>query len=937
MSGDTSDTDLVQTLEKLQNDRLHALVANICPVTLIEKILHNISNTEDRGLHIVQVAVDCFVNYCSLTPEKTFIGIEKVDRGPSKLFSNLRAVSDSRIGNVYDFNASGRQERPTVVYNLSTGFKSSKHNRGLVVEIDGDLGKYKEPRLTAINMWQNLMYSKLVAGSGRSTMRENGFTMRMFITQAEVRLNDRVEYENYTKSKIKWNKNKAEFWQTRCVAILRALTGSVIFCLRNIFMCMMEQDNCWLYKKYKNQYHINIFIGPFKLNLPDTIVNGADVFKEAEADNTPLPVKKISRKKHIKLDDFVENVEWSIDFKYGIDSTCGQTTVQYLLIENFQGLMARPENKKRTNDEETNENHVDVLESRKPKSKQKYNCGLMSLTDILNTPNVFAMFSIIAKPGWKRRNYVKKKKQNANITYKEWFTAMENMCYYMQDFILYHIIDCIEWQTTNMWPMREWMEEIAHVLNRRTMSAVTDTRRKYIMTPDKSDDNPKSLVRRLKQSLLHTLPDLDSTVIEYMEQEGYKNIRDAKLYLRLVGVTNILALEQLARTHNMLLSTDEYHARTFNSLALGTQSEMQLMFDRIVVNPHTTMNVLKILGIDFDNENTSENENKILCVSRERQLMEDFVNMHISHVLIENESLEEWKESAAEEWKILKFLIHNARYFMTFGIYNLARVWNEKIADFCYESTDADFKILPGKIDFFFQESETKKTSKFKDLKGTGYDKEYNYLNCKQRIIDKNQFEEEILHTEIPEICLGNVRLYLFIRCVCKLSIDTDNRSNLFKKIIKVITDGLSYENADKEDMGIVNNDKIDNKMNFESKMMLTIFLSMFSNDELKNADASDNEIEDLVNLSTQLFREHLTLAINFFWDMEVPDRQVETDDRNKKKFEYKSKPAYVLIHQYLDFKSRKLDFKEEVEPTNVMKSDSEGDETSSDSEGNDE
>jgi len=41
----------------------------------------------------------------------------------------------------------------------------------------------------------------------------------------------------------------------------------------------------------------------------------------------------------------------------------------------------------------------------------------------------------------------------------------------------------------------------------------------------------------------------------------------------------------IARSHETLLATDEYHSRVFRSLSIGSQSEMKVMFQRIVVHP----------------------------------------------------------------------------------------------------------------------------------------------------------------------------------------------------------------------------------------------------------------------------------------------------------------------------------------------------------------
>lgn len=921
---DSADTDLQTILAKFKDQSLHALVASIDSKTLINRILRNISNTDDRGLHIVQLAVDHFVKFCQLTPEKTLIDIEKVDRGSNKSFSNLPDVSNSRIANVYAFNESGRQERPDAVYKLRVIFPSLQLDRGLVVEIDGDEGKYAQPRQTATKMWEHLMYSKLVAGGGRSSIQNNGFTMRMFIARAEMRLSDKDEYESYTKHAAKWKKEKPEFWQKRCVAVLRALTGSVIFCLRNIFMCMMQQEDCWLYKTYKNQFHINIFIGPFTLNLPDTIVRGSDVFVEAQADNiapapaaaVQLPKKRPSKKRHRKLDTFVQNVEWSIDFRYANRSTCGETKVQYLLIENFQGLMNAP-----VVLTPAVAAMPAIYQSIKPPQRaahQKYNCGLMSLTDILNTSEVFGMLGVTPKPGWKKRNYIKgNKKLTTTGAYKKWFSALDNMCYYMEDFILYHISDSIEWTKKDTWPMRVWMEDIAYALNSRGILAVTDTRAQYPMTPDNSDDNPQSLGRRLKQSLRLTLPALDTFVLEYMKTEGFTHIRDAELYLRLVGITNILALEQLARTHDTLLITNEYHARTFNSLALGTQSEMKVMFDRIAVNPHTTMDVLEILGIDCIDEDTPDPIGPIKSISRANQLMSSFVYKYIAMFTNEGETVDDWKVANEPSWTILRFLIRNARYFMTYGVYELARAWNNNIANFLDTCTDENLQLLHAKVRTFFTENKQRETGLFLQLKHVNRDTRFDHFCVGLQNIDLVQGTGWVQASEtmpMYEISLGHIRLQQFIYCVCyQMSTKAERTTNYtHNAIISSLVHGVSFPvPVTSTDKGISGNKNVIEEMHFIPKMMLSIFSHIFNDNTFNSDSISLTKLKELIEISKNVRVEHLEPYFTIWNDTQTPDMTAAQLKLSRSTF--RDSFAYVVIRQYIDFKSKNLTYNEVV------------------------
>jgi len=63
------------------------------------------------------------------------------------------------------------------------------------------------------------------------------------------------------------------------------------------------------------------------------------------------------------------------------------------------------------------------------------------------------------------------------------------------------------------------------------------------MTPNTLMDSAASLSAHLRRSLRVTLPALDGSVLAYMKENSFDHIRDANLYLRLVSVTNFLALQ----------------------------------------------------------------------------------------------------------------------------------------------------------------------------------------------------------------------------------------------------------------------------------------------------------------------------------------------------------------------------------------------------------
>jgi len=235
--------------------------------------------------------------------------------------------------------------------------------------------------------------------------------------------------------------------------------------------------------------------------------------------------------------------------------------------------------------------------------------------------------------------------------------------------------------------MRQWMTHIAHALNASGVRLQEKTRASLDMTPDTSMDSAASLSARLRRSLRVTLPVLDSSVLDYMKENGFDHIRDADLYLRLVGVTNFLALQQLARTHEALLVGNEYHARVFNGLPLGTQSEMKLMFQRIVIKPSAAFDVMSSLDITMNIANTVLYSNKV-TYSLARDCIRNMIEESIVAVN-PGISIAKWKEENDKETLLHNYILDNADYFMTYGIYNLARSWPPK--DETLATMDADF------------------------------------------------------------------------------------------------------------------------------------------------------------------------------------------------------------------------------------------------------
>jgi len=665
-----------ELIEKLACKKLEEFVASIKHEDIVHNVLDAVGDTDIRGLRLVQFAMNAFEMYCFVSSETLPpVSFEKMDRGSNKSFSGLPEVVESRLGNVFAFNAGGSRENPDGVWKIKMQTHScTEELRGLVVEIDGDNGKATQPRVTATKMWEHLMYSKLVAGSGRKGMSTVGYTMRINMARTEVEQDEeqKKKYKTFRKNPRGWaaEAGSAQFCVVQCIRALHALVGSVIFCLRDIAMCMLKVTDHKLYAKAGNRYHVNMFIGPFTLNIPD------GVGRTSQA--TPV-VPQTEKGQHSKseyrhTEPWMTHLQWEIDFKLLNASTCGAVKVQYLLIENYSGHTSMPV-------ETTKGSKVwKSVKDYNKTDKYYYNRGLMSLLDILYTPELFMMKTgpgQIKYPNWKRSDFVRTKSQNNRDVFPEFFEVVVNMCRLMENFVLYQIKGAIVWEIENTWPMREWMINVAHALNASTSRLLSTTRATMSMTPDRSEQSPSSLSARLRSSLRITLPVLDNTVDVYMRSEGFDHIRDAGLYLRLVGVTNYLALEQLARTHQSLLDSDEFHGRIFKSLPVGTQSEMRLMFQRIVGAPRAATNAMHVLNISAPIP-PSEKAVCVVTYSLARDMMRNLIDRTIAAAHgPDGPSVTKWKSEYVNDKvvAVLDYLILHAVYFMSDGMYELARAW----------------------------------------------------------------------------------------------------------------------------------------------------------------------------------------------------------------------------------------------------------------------
>ena len=206
----------------------------------------------------------------------------------------------------------------------------------------------------------------------------------------------------------------------------------------------------------------------------------------------------------------------------------------------------------------------------------------MSLGDILSHRNALRLIQDnITIPLWRDASFDKTSEDN-----EDFVESVKVVRKLMYDFLWFETRAAIALEpASSTFNLKEYMEHIALAVTMNPDNKHPLTRRQLTMTINPVAHNPSSLRGRLQASLGLTLPQLDESVKDYLRPQGFDHIRDVELYLRLIGVTNVLALASLARSHETLMATDEYHSRVFRSLSIGSQSEMKVMFQRIVVHP----------------------------------------------------------------------------------------------------------------------------------------------------------------------------------------------------------------------------------------------------------------------------------------------------------------------------------------------------------------
>jgi hypothetical protein len=638
--------------------------------------------------------------------------------------------------------------------------------------------------------------------------------------------------------------------------------------------------------------------------------------------------------------------------------------------------MAAPENKV------ANATAPGVWVSKKTVNKKNdhyYNRGLMSLLDILYTPELYMMNPsaagpAVAFPNWKRGNYIKSKSKKRQAGYKEFFDILNNVCRLMENFLLYQLKDSIIWEKDKTWPMREWMVNIAHTLNISPGRLQPTTRATMLMTPDHSVESPNSLSARLRSSLRITLPQLDESVMQYLKLNGFDNIRDSELYLRLVGVTNYLALQELARTHETLLGSSELHARVFNGLSLGTQSEMKLMFQRITMRPDTVHDAMSRLDIKSPLPAPKRHSN-IMTHAVGKDLIRRLVD---ATIIKKHRDLNVWKDDDTHipALAIIQYIITNATYFMTTGIYQLARSWPctlempavpdtgheeaKKLQDAivaiielaknannnqtetdkfinidgkvntnaCIYMKDPEENDMLDRFDATFDEFVDEEVDDVSRMNVTDEDKTYN-LQCKK--------------LWCGEFLLGFIRLHQFIHALINTEKAFEHRENLmlYLQDFESLTDlqTIEFLDLDKIKTSTQENMKTQDLLKFTGKMLLFTWASVLTHVD-GDSNYDKNMAEELMLIAennSNLMTEWLnSVAVIMDSRKQVKDSielmesvvdKSSTRYKTKREFmiatrkineekenQYKTQNAFILYEQYFNFRKKKFLYGQEIE-----------------------
>lgn len=712
--------ELLNLLSTMKTQRLNDMINAIEHRHLIENVIKGMSTTQDRGLAIVRYAVGIFSKNCQSSLGKaSALRINKEDLGPDKSFWKLPAVKECKLENTLDLRLENDDHSilpddpsPDGVWCFSVTSGEVNEKRALMVQIDKDDTDLKDSKRIAKTICQNMMYSKLSNGGTTSGILINGFSMRINMSgtaicgaQEEQTFKDMKAPKNGGKDI--WLQNNKAKWQGMCLDRMVSLIGSLVFCMRDVVLSMCKTGK--LYDSHKNKYHVNMFVGPYIINMSDHVVSTNHVQFAVTQDEKDC-IDYHERKPIYYWEQTIlqpydnkwqKNLKWYMDVKTECHTTCLACEVKYLLIENFHNSMAFPKLIKAPSrmalSKILGDKPPDMYESDPVKndiSKHK-NHGLMCLSDIISTSEMFHMLGPDTPiPDWQLVNLSDSPESQVEDfwstieigsdqeQFEKFSFILKSVHNLMQNFIIFQINQKID-LAKKAWPLDAWMDNMAICLEQPSSFQIQNGRVSMPMTVNKSDDNPQSLGARLRSSLRVSLPELDPTVREFIDTGGFNNIRDGEFYLRMVGITNILALEQLALTHDDLLTNDEFHSRIFKSLSLGSQSEIRVMLQRISAKPSITNDVMKLLEYDQKsqnmkfpipgvNNNSHKDSYKFINRIFEKHMTDDKLSLSTSKSPIDTEDENDFKSREPRGYKMKEFLLEHSDYIVKNGISRLA-------------------------------------------------------------------------------------------------------------------------------------------------------------------------------------------------------------------------------------------------------------------------
>jgi len=644
-------------IDKLSLKNIKILLAAVKPEDVINKIVAAASSTKERGHLLLRFASQAFVQHCAISEDLNFVEIVRVDTGSDDSFAKLGAVRRKKLQNIWDFDGAANIEMPGAVWQVQVHSDNCNAVGGLIVEIDDSDNSAPDLSLMARKYVDHLMYSKILDAPGGGSSKNNSYTMRLHMARADKAPHRAGESDPMTTAE----------WTNKCVRVLIDIMGSVVFCMRDIVLSMMQNSESALYKKFNNLYHVNMFIGPYNINLNTKNVDLQDVITRSNLVENRLQVMQPNDPMYRKeLDNsYLKNLSWKIKIDFLQSYSFGQTKIQYILIENFCGDVQSVKKKS---------GFLQNPQWESTSTDKTKNTGVLSLTDILHTRELFHLqhgpSEVSLWPDWQKAENTLAISIATN-TYGDFFAELQALMDLMYNFYVYILWDVINVNVKQTYNLRDWMQKIQDALMRNPANLKSITRKNLVMTPDPYKLSPSSLRGCLQKSLHSTLPGLDKTVTEYLEVEGFQHIRDIDLYLRLIGVTNILALSNVARTHETLLLGDEYHSRIFRSLSIGSQSEMQLMFQRIASSPCAPTDLLQMSHFT----NKVEESFKIYPNGVAWQMLTRIIERVFRQMNMDAATQIAWYNANLKKAAILHYLLINADLCVTEGLMILLKAW----------------------------------------------------------------------------------------------------------------------------------------------------------------------------------------------------------------------------------------------------------------------